>query len=215
MVLKLVDVMGCLGNIDHEAIGLDGFGQPSGFLERQVSRWRSELESHRLEPGYPPDALPAVDRIASWLEQNRPNTFMPGILHGDLHVGNVLYDWETSDVAAVVDWENSTIGDPLLDLGFLMATMPADGKPTILTGNLGHLGGLPSAAELARRYAVASTRDLSSLDWYVVMSSFKTAIITEGTYARACAGRAHPAAGRLLHAIALELVETAIFTIET
>src|SRR5690606_8853629 len=120
------------------------------------------------------------------------------ILHGDFHFGNVMAD-ESGTVRAVVDWEMATVGDPLLDLGWLLATWPEPGRPDVLGTDLHRLGGLPSIPEAVERYSEATSRDLSALDWYVVLACFKLGIILEGTYARACAGLAPTSVGDRLH----------------
>src|SRR5262249_14530970 len=122
MGLAAVDALAALGAVDHEAVGLGDLGRPAGFLERQVRRWLSELASYRDLPGYPGPELPGLPEVAAWLERNRPATFRPGIMHGDYHLANLRYALDEPRVAAIVDWEMCTIGDPLLDLGWLMAT---------------------------------------------------------------------------------------------
>ncbi len=108
------------------------------------------------------------------------------------------------EVAAIVDWEMCTVGDPLLDLGWLLATWPSERDPGI-GGALAALGGLPTRDELVARYTERSTRDLSAVAWYEVMASFKLGIVLEGTHARAFAGKAPVEVGDLLHATTLVL----------
>jgi aminoglycoside phosphotransferase (APT) family kinase protein len=198
-----------LGAVDHEAVGLGDLGNPTGFLERQVDRWRSELESYRSLQGYGGPELPGVDAVGEWLGDNQPTQWRPGILHGDYHLANVLCDRRTGAVAAVVDWEMTTIGDPLLDLGWLLATWPRGDGPEILPDGVRALAGVVDRAELIREYAERSTRDLSSIDWYVVLACYKLAIVLEGTYARADAGLAPRDVGDRLHAGSLVLLERA------
>src|SRR5262249_41504152 len=113
-----------LGAVDHVAVGLGDVGHPEGFLERQVGRWLSELESYNALDGYPGADIPGLTEVATWLEARRPREWRPGIMHGDYHLANLLYDVDAPKVAAIVDWEMCTIGDPLLDLGWLIATWP-------------------------------------------------------------------------------------------
>ena len=109
-------------------------------------------------------------------------------------------------LAAIVDWEMCTIGDPLLDLGWLLATWPVGGEPTdAMAGVLGDAGGLPAPEALVARYAERSARDLSAIAWYMVLACLKLGIVLEGTYARACAGKADRAVGEHLHAMTLSL----------
>lgn len=199
-----------LGAVDHEAIGLADFGRPAGFLQRQVPRWSSELESYSRHDGYPGADIPGLDEVARWLGQNMPAAFRPGIMHGDYHLANLLFSLDGPEVAAILDWEMCTIGDPLLDLGWLLATWPEPGHViNTLVGKLGVLGGLPSRAELIKRYAEGSTRDLSEIQWYAVLACFKLGIVLEGTYARACAGKADRGLGELFHTITCALFERA------
>ncbi|HEY8172252.1 MAG TPA: phosphotransferase family protein [Dehalococcoidia bacterium] len=210
MGLSIVDGAAALGRVDYLAVGLDGLGRPDGFLERQVPRWLSELESYSRFEGYPGPEIPAVDEVAKWLDDNRPATWSPGIMHGDYHFANVLYRYDGPQLAAIVDWEMCTIGDPLLDLGWLLATWPEAGQPSVGTGGgLAAAGGLPSADEIVARYAEGSSRDLSAIGWYGVLACFKLGIVLEGTHARAYAGKAPKPVGDMLHATTLGLFRRA------
>lgn len=206
--LAVVDGIAALGAVDHTAVGLGDLGHPDGFLERQTPRWLRELEGYRRHEGYPGPDIPGLDAVASWLDANRPPAMVPGISHGDYHLANVLVDRERPELAAIVDWEMCTVGDPLLDLGWLLATWP-DPDAVGVGGALGAAGGLPTRDELVARYARATTRDLSAIGWYEVLACFKLGIILEGTHARACAGKAPAAVGDLLHATTLGLFERA------
>jgi aminoglycoside phosphotransferase (APT) family kinase protein len=203
MGLALADAIAALGEIDHLAVGLADFGRPEGYLERQVARWRRQLEGYGALPGYPGPRIPGLDEVAAWLERNRPGRLRPGILHGDTHLGNVLYESDGPELAALVDWELATIGDPLLDLGQLLVTWP--GEEGSLGPSVQPWEGFPSAAELVARYRERSTRSLDLLVWYEVLACYRLGIILEGTHARACAGKADRAIGDALHATALAL----------
>jgi aminoglycoside phosphotransferase (APT) family kinase protein len=206
MGFQIADAAAALGRVDYLAAGLEGFGQPDGFLERQVPRWLGELESYSRFEGYPGPEIPGVERVAGWLDDNRPANWTPGILHGDYHFGNVLYAHDSARLVAIVDWEMCTIGDPLLDLGWLLATWPDATAGTATVGaGLGAAGGLPSPAEVVARYAEGSTRDLTAAGWYAVLACFKLGIVLEGTHARASAGKAPKATGDMLHAMTLGL----------
>ncbi|MGW0018291.1 phosphotransferase family protein [Rhodococcus sp. NPDC003382] len=211
MGLSMIDALATLASVDHTAIGLGDFGHPEGFVERQVPRWLRELESYTALDGYPGEPLPGVDAIADWLARSVPQRWTPGILHGDYHIGNVMFSPSSPEVAAILDWEMCTIGDPLLDLGWLLATWPEHGNDeSTIGGALGDAGGLATRDELVERYAAQSDRDLSALDWYVVLACFKLGIILEGTYARAFAGKADPEVGQRLHATTLSLFRRAL-----
>ena len=198
-----------LATVDHEAIGLGDLGRPEGFLARQVPRWVEHLASYARLPGYPGPTLPHVDALAAWLTAHRPPDARPGIVHGDYHLNNVLLAPDAAGVAAIVDWEMCTIGDPLLDLGWLLVTWPDATTEPIAGAALAALGGLPRPAELVAHYASRNDRDLSALDWYTVLAGFKLAIVIEGTHARALAGQADPATGASLHRHAVGLLERA------
>ena len=211
MGLNAVDALATLHRVDHQAVGLGDLGRPEGFLERQVPRWLSELASYTRHDGYRGHRLPAVDSVAAWLERDIPTAWTPGIVHGDYHLANLMFAPDGPDVAAIVDWEMCTIGDPLLDLGWLLAIWPDSENPahTGAAGAIGAAGDLPAPAELIARYAERSQRDLSAIDWYTVLACFKLAIVLEGTHARACAGKADKAVGDFLHRTAVALLERA------
>jgi aminoglycoside phosphotransferase (APT) family kinase protein len=209
MGLSAVDAVAALGAVDHESVGLGDMGKPDGFLERQVPRWLSELDSYAKHDGYPGPEIPGLGDVAQWLDANLPSTFKAGISHGDYHLGNLMYRYDSGDVAAIVDWEMCTIGDPLLDLGWLLATWPEPGSFAI-GANLAAAGGLPTGDELVARYAQRTTRDLSAVRWYEVMACFKLGIVLEGTHARAFAGKAPAAIGDMLHASTLGLFARAV-----
>jgi aminoglycoside phosphotransferase (APT) family kinase protein len=214
MGLALVDGITALGAVDPVKVGLAGFGRPEGYLDRQVARWRAQLDSYSELPGYPGPDIPGLERVAAWLEAHRPAHFEPGILHGDYHLGNVMYAPDGPELAAIVDWELSTIGDPLLDLGWLLATWPGANGP-----GPGEIGvqpwhGFPTADELVARYRERTTRDTAAIAWYGVLACYKLGIILEGTHARACAGRAPAATGDMLHATTVALFQRALGWLE-
>ncbi|WP_405180288.1 phosphotransferase family protein [Nocardia sp. NBC_01377] len=210
MGLSAVEAIARLGAIDYRAIGLSDYGKPEGFLERQVPRWLGELESYSANAGYPGPEIPGVTQVGEWLERNRPQRWTPGILHGDCHLANIMFTYDGPEVAALVDWEMSTIGDPLLDLGWQLATRPVPGTTgSALVGRLGAAGGLPTPEEMIEHYGRFSDRDLSAVPWYTVLACFKLGIVLEGTHARAFAGEAPKQVGDFLHAVTLELFEKA------
>jgi aminoglycoside phosphotransferase (APT) family kinase protein len=208
MGLSLIDGIAALGQVDHVAVRLADFGKPEGFLQRQPARWLAQLGSYAASPGWPgATGLPGVSRVADWLARHTPPHFAPGIMHGDFHLANVMFRHDGPRLAAIVDWELATIGDPLLDLGWLLATWPAAGEAWAI--GVSPWDGFPTPAELIARYRDLTTRDLSAIDWYAVLACFKLAIILEGTHARACAGAAPTATGDRLHAHAVGLFERA------
>ena len=215
MGLSMADALARLGAVDHVAVGLADFGKPDGFLERQVPRWLSELESYQEYDGYPGPDIPGMVEVSGWLERHRPTQWTPGIMHGDYHAANVMFSRTGPDVVAIVDWEMCTIGDPLLDLGWLLATWRQDDGSSVFSHALGGTDGLASTDDLLERYAANTSRDLSNIAWYTVLACFKLGIVIEGTLARACAGKAEKAVGDQLHAATVHLFERALGMIET
>jgi aminoglycoside phosphotransferase (APT) family kinase protein len=210
MGLSAADAIAALGAVDYQAVGLSDLGKPDGFLERQVGRWLDELDTYAKHEGYPGPDIPGLDEVAKWLDANLPaSSYRPGISHGDYHLANMMFRYDSSDVAAIVDWEMVTIGDPLLDVGWLLGTWPEEGSFNV-GGTLAGAGGLPTGAELVARYAERSTRDLSAINWYEVLACFKLGIVLEGTHARAFAGKAPKPIGDLLHASTLGLFARAV-----
>jgi aminoglycoside phosphotransferase (APT) family kinase protein len=208
MGFEMVDAIAALSQVDFEKRGLVGLGKLDGFLERQVGRWRSQLESYAEHEGWPGLAgLPGVDEIGAWLDAHRPKSFKPGILHGDYHFGNVLYDWNGPKMTAMVDWELTTLGDPLVDLGWLLSFWPPDGSTE---GPVMPWTGFPTRDEIVSRYADKTGADVSNADWYEVLACYKLGSILEGTYARACAGRAPKETGDALHASTVNLFTRAL-----
>ncbi|MBA1204318.1 phosphotransferase family protein [Pseudomonas capeferrum] len=215
MGLAMVDALLRLGEVDYRAVGLADFGRPEGFHQRQVARWLAQLDSVRGYPGWPgADGLPGLKRLADWLEANCPQQFQPGIQHGDFHLSNVMFRPDSGDLAAVVDWELATIGDPLLDLAWLVVTWPDDDGRGAGTIEVHPWEGFCSSKELVARYQAGSPRSLADFTWYLVLAGFKLGIFLEVSYARACAGKASMATGERHHASALRLIAQALQRID-
>lgn len=214
MGLSMADALARLGAVDHVAVGLADYGKPEGFLERQVPRWLSELESYSALENYPGPQIGDVDGVARWLDERRPTQWQPGIMHGDYHGANVMFSHTGPELVAIVDWEMSTIGDPLLDLGWMLATWRYPGQDTVLGQALMESEGLCTPDELVEQYARNTTRDLSNINWYAVLACFKLGIILEGSHARAGAGLAPKEIGDHLHTATLRLFERAEQLIE-
>lgn len=212
MGLSLIDGLTALGRLDHTALGLSDLGRADNYLERQVARWKSQLESYADTPEWNGLAdLVGVNRIGGWLERNRPTRYQPGLIHGDFHLANVMFEREAPRLAAIVDWELTTIGDPLLDLGWLLATWP-ESADAFGAGAVGVTPweGFPKPEELITRYGKGSERDVSAMDWYSVLACYKLGIIQEGTYARACAGKVPMSVGEHLHERTIWLLQRAL-----
>lgn len=194
-----------LGNVAWEGSPLAELKRPGSFLERQVPQFLRLLESYRHDR-YDPASL-AVTELAEWLETTRPPDGQPGILHGDPHLSNVMLRRDKPELAAFVDWEMCTIGDPLLDLGWMLICWPLETNTITAGAALAELGGLASRRELLDAYLDAGGRETSRLDWYVAMACFKLGIVIEGTWSRFLVGQASRDAGERLHANAQNLID--------
>lgn len=206
MGLSMADAIAALAAVDHVAVGLADLGRFDGWGERQVGRWRKQLDSYSELAGYPGPQIPGVEQVGEWLAARVPTDAQPGVMHGDFHFANVLIAHDRPAVAAMVDWELVTIGDPLLDLGHLLATWPRADAVTVSVD----APGLPTPDEVIERYAAQSPRSLQHLLWYRVLACYRLGLILEGTHARACAGLAPVATGDMLHAHTISLFEQAL-----
>jgi aminoglycoside phosphotransferase (APT) family kinase protein len=205
LAFELVDAAAKLGAVDAYAAGLGDFGKADDWLERQVTRWRSQLDGYSELDGYSGPELEGVDRVGDWLEANRPAECHIGIIHGDYQFANVMFANDAPNLAAIVDWELSTLGDPLLDLAWLLAAWSEPGDPPGKPLQFGPWDGMPSRADLVARYAEVSGRDVTAMPWFEVLACYKLGIVLEGTHARACAGQAPKEIGDVLHAYSVWL----------
>ncbi|MFF8772349.1 phosphotransferase family protein [Kitasatospora sp. NPDC015120] len=181
----LVDTLAALHRIDPAAVGLAGFGRPEGYLERQLRRWSAQLDASRSRD------LPGVDRLHDLLAATRPDSPAPALVHGDYRLDNVLVaERDGRDVvAAVLDWEMSTLGDPLTDVGLLVMYTELAGVGGGLIPSAATAPGFPRSAELVARYAGSTGRDAAALDWYVAFACYKLAVVAEGIHYRYRQGR--------------------------
>jgi aminoglycoside phosphotransferase (APT) family kinase protein len=184
---SLIDTLAALHAVDWSAQGLDGFGRPEGFNERHRKRMAGLVAD---EDGAPPEGFEAID---AWLAANVPPESGASIVHNDFRLGNVILAPDSPGrVAAVLDWELATIGDPLFDVGYLLASYPVEGEELTPTGAMGTAvfeQGYPTREELAQRYASVTGRDLGNLRWYTAMVLWKLAVLYE--YGRRRTARAH------------------------
>ena len=194
-----------LGNVAWEGSPLAELKRPGSFLARQVPQFLRLLESYRHD-AYEPESL-AVAELAEWLDADRPVDGEPGIMHGDPHLSNVLLRRDRPELAAFVDWEMCTVGDPLLDLAWMLICWPLDTNAITAGAELAALGGLATRRELLDAYLAAGGRETSRLDWYVAMACFKLGIVIEGTWSRYLAGMASRDAGERLHLNAQNLID--------
>jgi aminoglycoside phosphotransferase (APT) family kinase protein len=186
---ELVDALVELHAVDWRAVGLEGFGKPSGYLERQVRRWKGQLAL--TEPLTRP--LPDLHRVGAWLEAHLPPAGDVTIVHGDYKLDNVAFRPEPpARLMAIFDWEMSTLGDPLADVGWMLsfwrnASDPPE--PILDEQTVTRLPGFLPRDELVARYESLSVRRVRDLDFYVALALWKLAILLEGSYARHLAGR--------------------------
>ena len=180
LAFELIEGAAKLGRVDWRAHGLEGFGRPDGFHERQVDRWLSFLSAYQVRE------LPGLDVAADWLRRNRPAHFTPGIMHGDYQFANVMYaHGAPARLAAIVDWEMTTIGDPLLDVGWCL--LGYDGEEPSSDGFYLDMAGMPRRSELLARYEEVSGLSTEHIDYYLVLANWKLGIMLEKTYAASLA----------------------------
>jgi aminoglycoside phosphotransferase (APT) family kinase protein len=186
---ELVDSLVELHSVDPVACGLQGFGKPSGYLERQLRRWKGQMEL--TLPFTRP--LPDLEAVGRWLAADVPASQRAAIVHGDYKLDNVVFsDSPPARLIAILDWEMSTLGDPLADLGWMVSfwLAPGEAEGTLFAdqNRVTTQPGFRSRDELVDRYAAATGLDVTRLDWYVVLAIWKLAILLEGSYARHLSG---------------------------
>jgi aminoglycoside phosphotransferase (APT) family kinase protein len=181
LAYELVDGIALLSKVDWQAKGLQDLGRPDGFHERQVDRWTAFLERIKGRE------LPGFDEASAWLRAHKPHDYVPGLMHGDYHFANVMYrHGAPARLAAIVDWEMGTVGDPKLDLGWVMQSWPEDtsgGDGTV--GGYVDMTGMPSKTQVLDRYAEVSGRQVDDIDYYVILAKWKLAVVLEQGFQRA------------------------------
>lgn len=214
MGFALVDGALALGRIDPFAAGLGDMGKLDNYLGRQAARWRSQYEGYARHEGWQADSVAGIEEIGKWLDDHCPQDFTPGIIHGDYHLGNVMFRFDGPELAAIVDWELASIGDPLIDIGWLLATWPDPNDGMRPITQVEPWDGFPDALELVEHYSAGSHRDTSAMLWYKVLACYKLGILLEGSHARALAGKAEKDIGDRLHGQAEMLMERASRSID-
>jgi len=182
---QLVDGLVEIHAVDWEAAGLEGFGKPTGYLERQLRRFGGLWEHNRTRE------LPAVEEVGGWLQANLPESPPATIVHGDYRLGNTMFAAQApAELIAIFDWEMATIGDPLADLGYMVMhwTEAGDDTGRFNLHNVTQLPGFPTRSELIARYEERAGRSIRALRWYVTLALWKSVVFMEGNYKRAVSG---------------------------
>jgi aminoglycoside phosphotransferase (APT) family kinase protein len=183
---ELVDALVEVHAIDWQAAGLEGFGKPTGYLERQLKRFLGLWDINKTRE------IPQVEAIGDWLKANFPQSGPSTVVHGDYRLGNTMFAPEApARLSAIFDWEMSTIGDPLADLGY-MCTIWIDRDDASLgmfeLNGITRQAGFPRRAELIARYEERSGRSMTDIRWYQTLALWKSVVFMEGNYKRAVAG---------------------------
>jgi aminoglycoside phosphotransferase (APT) family kinase protein len=178
---QLAEGIALLSKVDWQAKGLQDLGRPDGFHERQVDRWTAFLERIKGRE------LPGFDVAAAWLRAHRPIDFIPGLMHGDYQFANVMYrHGAPARLAAIVDWEMGTVGDPKLDLAWMIQGWPDDtNSPEAAESSYVDMTGMPSRSQVLAHYATVSGRQVDDIDYYLVLAKWKLGVVLEQGYQRA------------------------------
>jgi len=181
LAYQLAEGIALLSKVDWRAKGLHDLGRPDGFHERQVDRWSAFLARIKGRE------LPGFDVASAWLRAHRPLDFVPGLMHGDYQFANVMFrHGAPARLAAVVDWEMGTVGDPKLDLAWMVQSWPEDtNAPEAAGSSYVDLTGMPSRSELLAHYAEVSGRQVDDIDYYLVLAKWKLAVVLEQGFQRA------------------------------
>jgi aminoglycoside phosphotransferase (APT) family kinase protein len=181
LAYQLIEGIALLGNVDWQARGLADLGRPDGFHERQVERWTAFLGRIKGRE------LAGFDVAAKWLSANRPIDFIPGLMHGDYQFANVMFrHGGPARLAALVDWEMGTVGDPKLDLAWVVQSWPTDMVDPRLSGSgYADLYGMPTRDQLVGHYSQVSGRQVDDLDYYIILAKWKLAVVLEQGFQRA------------------------------
>ncbi len=181
LAYELVEGIALLSKVDWQAKGLADLGRPDGFHDRQVDRWTAFFDRIRARE------LPGFDEAAAWLRAHRPLDYGPGLMHGDYQFANVMYaHGGPARLAAIVDWEMGTVGDPKLDLGWVVHSWPEDtsnGEGSV--AGYVDMTGMPGRSAVLARYAEVSGRQVDDIDYYSVLAKWKLAVVLEQGFQRA------------------------------
>jgi aminoglycoside phosphotransferase (APT) family kinase protein len=205
----LVDTLVELHGVAPDEVGLADFGRPAGFLERQVRRWHKQWRASETRP------VPELQQVVDGLLADVPESPPPAIVHGDYRLTNLIYTHDVTRIAAVVDWEMATIGDPLADLGLLVVYHGLAEQSDLTMPRMRPADGFLSPDEMVARYTAGAQRDLDRLPWYVALGFFKLAVIAEGIAARHLQGKTVGAGFENFGAIVPMLLSRALDALRT
>lgn len=211
LAFELIRGIADLSRIDHRAAGLEDFGRGENFLARQVDRWMGQLAMYRDVEGYAGRELPGLDYVTDWLRANLPETSRLGIIHGDYGFANTLFDHRApARLATIIDWELSTIGDPLLDLGWAVYGFnPRDANGVAPPPGLFDASQFPPREDLIAFYGDLAGLPTQNMDYYMILSQFKLATLLERKYADSLSGKIPRAEGEFFNRLTLNLVSCA------
>jgi aminoglycoside phosphotransferase (APT) family kinase protein len=207
---ELVRAAAALAAIDPERVGLSDLGKGENWHHRQVSRWRSQLEGYvKVAPSYDPKALPHVDAVGDWLAAHLPEDRRIGLIHGDFQFANVMFSHTAPRISGVVDWELATLGDPMLDLGWILTSWLEPGDPEGKKPLVTPWEDFASRAELVREYLELTGRSRDAVPWFFALGCYKLACLLDGTYAASLAGKVPADIGEAVHLYASWLMNKA------
>ena len=204
MPFAIVDGLIALANVDYEAIGLGDFGKPGKFLERQVDRWAGQLAGYPAKyDGYEARHLEGYAEAEEYLRHSTLPKEVKGIIHGDVGTPNMMFKWgPPARLAAMIDWELSTIGDPMIDMGWFTGGMRDEGEPErVYKASLNDPNNFPTKQEMARYYCAGTGRDIRDYNWFTLLAKFKSGCVLEYKVAQAEAGILSKETGRFFRKI--------------
>jgi aminoglycoside phosphotransferase (APT) family kinase protein len=208
LAFQLAEGIALLSKVDWQAKGLQDLGRPEGFHERQVERWTRFFDRIKGRD------LPGIEEASTWLREHRPLDYIPGLMHGDYQFANVMFhDGAPARLAAIVDWEMGTVGDPKLDLAWMVQGWPDDpSAPEAATSGYVDMLGMPTRDEVLAHYAQVSGRQVDDIDYYLVLAKWKLAIVLEQGFQRAGNDKKLLAFGPIVPRLMSEAAELAATT---
>ncbi len=201
----MIDTLAALHNVDVEAAGLSDFGKPGNYFGRQVERWTKQYKLAETE------TMPEMERLIAWLPQTLPEQTRTSVVHGDYRIDNLIYEANAAKIAAVLDWELSTLGDPLADFTYVAMAWVTEngGRSGVMDVDRAALG-IPELDEMTQRYCTATGRDgVPDMNWYFAYNFFRLAGIIQGIKKRVIDGTASSAHAQAMAERVFPLAEAA------